>query len=65
VETLGCYFSALFSSPFPPADAKKFSGANGSSGWAEKTPKGFIVAAKVPQEITHEKVLVAEQGATE
>jgi uncharacterized protein YecE (DUF72 family) len=26
-------------------------------GWYEKTPKGFIVAAKVPQVITHEKVL--------
>jgi uncharacterized protein YecE (DUF72 family) len=27
-------------------------------GWAEKTPKGFVFAAKVPQAITHEKVLV-------
>jgi uncharacterized protein YecE (DUF72 family) len=26
-------------------------------GWYEKTPKGFIFAAKVPQVITHEKVL--------
>jgi uncharacterized protein YecE (DUF72 family) len=26
-------------------------------GWYEKTPKGFIIAAKVPQVITHEKVL--------
>jgi uncharacterized protein YecE (DUF72 family) len=26
-------------------------------GWYEKTPKGFIIAAKVPQTITHEKVL--------
>jgi uncharacterized protein YecE (DUF72 family) len=27
-------------------------------GWYEKTPPNFIFAAKVPQEITHEKVLV-------
>jgi uncharacterized protein YecE (DUF72 family) len=27
-------------------------------GWYEKTPANFIFAAKVPQEITHEKVLV-------
>jgi uncharacterized protein YecE (DUF72 family) len=27
-------------------------------GWADKTPKGFLFAAKVPSEITHEKVLV-------
>jgi uncharacterized protein YecE (DUF72 family) len=27
-------------------------------GWYQKTPKGFIFAAKVPQTITHEKVLV-------
>src|SRR5271155_5665426 len=26
-------------------------------GWNQKTPKGFILAAKVPQLITHEKVL--------
>jgi uncharacterized protein YecE (DUF72 family) len=28
------------------------------SGWAAKTPEGFLIAAKVPQEITHEKCLV-------
>ena len=27
-------------------------------GWAKKTPEGFMFAAKVPQVITHEKVLV-------
>jgi uncharacterized protein YecE (DUF72 family) len=27
-------------------------------GWYEKTPKGFLFAAKVPQPITHEKMLV-------
>jgi uncharacterized protein YecE (DUF72 family) len=27
-------------------------------GWAEKTPKGFLFTAKVPQAITHEAVLV-------
>jgi len=27
-------------------------------GWRDKTPKGFIIAAKVPQEITHEKCLL-------
>src|ERR1700726_2842304 len=27
-------------------------------GWYSKTPKGFLFAAKVPQRITHEKVLL-------
>jgi uncharacterized protein YecE (DUF72 family) len=27
-------------------------------GWADKTPEGFVIAAKVPQEITHEKCLL-------
>ena len=27
-------------------------------GWEKKTPKGFVFAAKVPQPVTHEKVLV-------
>jgi uncharacterized protein YecE (DUF72 family) len=27
------------------------------NGWARKVPEGFILAAKVPQKITHEKVL--------
>jgi uncharacterized protein YecE (DUF72 family) len=31
-------------------------------GWAAKTPAGFIFAAKVPQIITHEKVLVDSAG---
>jgi uncharacterized protein YecE (DUF72 family) len=31
-------------------------------GWREKTPKGFLFAAKVPGEITHEKVLVDCDG---
>ncbi len=28
------------------------------NGWRDKTPEGFIIAAKVPQVITHEKVLL-------
>jgi uncharacterized protein YecE (DUF72 family) len=27
-------------------------------GWEKKTPKGFVFAAKIPQIITHEKVLI-------
>jgi uncharacterized protein YecE (DUF72 family) len=27
-------------------------------GWADKTPDGFLIAAKVPQQITHEKCLL-------
>jgi uncharacterized protein YecE (DUF72 family) len=27
-------------------------------GWADKTPEGFLVAAKVPQTVTHDKCLV-------
>src|SRR5580704_1641007 len=28
------------------------------NGWAQKVPDGFLLAAKVPQVITHEKVLI-------
>jgi uncharacterized protein YecE (DUF72 family) len=28
------------------------------TGWARKTPDNFVLALKVPQSITHEKVLV-------
>src|SRR5260370_10629415 len=31
-------------------------------GWDNKTPEGFVFAAKVPQSITHEKVLVDCEG---
>ncbi len=34
-----------------------------AQGWADKTPEGFLIAAKVPQEITHEKCLVDCDGA--
>ena len=27
-------------------------------GWRDKTPEGFVFALKIPQEITHERVLV-------
>jgi uncharacterized protein YecE (DUF72 family) len=27
------------------------------NGWARKVPEGFILAAKVPQIVTHEKIL--------
>src|SRR6266481_2475891 len=27
-------------------------------GWEKKTPEGFVFAAKIPQLVTHEKVLV-------
>lgn len=30
--------------------------------WRERTPEGFIFAAKLPQSITHEKVLVDAEG---
>ncbi len=33
------------------------------SSWARKTPEHFIFAVKVPQQITHEKVLVAADAA--
>jgi len=32
--------------------------ASTTRGWYEKTPKGFLFAAKVPQQITHEQMLV-------
>src|ERR1700719_188617 len=31
-------------------------------GWCSKTPKGFLFAAKVPQRITHDKMLVDSEG---
>jgi len=30
--------------------------------WRERTPEGFIFAAKIPQSITHEKCLVGADG---
>ena len=33
--------------------------------WRERTPQGFIFAAKVPQTITHEKVLVGAESDLE
>jgi uncharacterized protein YecE (DUF72 family) len=32
------------------------------NGWAQKTPDGFLFAAKVPQTITHEKVLTGSEA---
>lgn len=32
------------------------------NGWARKTPEGFIFAAKVPQAITHEKMLLGAEA---
>src|SRR5580658_398425 len=32
------------------------------NGWARKVPEGFLLAAKVPQTITHDKVLVDCDG---
>ena len=31
-------------------------------GWRNKTPESFIIAAKVPQEITHEKCLLGDEA---
>jgi uncharacterized protein YecE (DUF72 family) len=33
-----------------------------AQGWAAKAPEGFLIAAKVPQVITHEKCLVVQSS---
>src|SRR6266478_2127614 len=52
------YYAKHFNSVEVDSTFYRAPSKNTVEGWARKTPPGFIFAAKVPQVITHEKVLV-------
>src|ERR1019366_1822226 len=52
------YFAQHFNSVEIDSTFYRIPSESTVQGWAKKTPEGFVFAAKVPQVITHEKVLV-------
>jgi uncharacterized protein YecE (DUF72 family) len=52
------YYATKFDSVEVDSTFYRTPAASTVSGWARKTPQHFIFAVKVPQEITHEKILV-------
>lgn len=52
------YYAQHFNSVEIDSTFYRIPSASTVRGWASKTPDGFVFAAKVPQVITHEKVLV-------
>jgi uncharacterized protein YecE (DUF72 family) len=52
------YYAQHFNSVEVDSTCYRIPSLSTVKGWFEKTPKGFIFAAKIPQVITHEKVLV-------
>jgi uncharacterized protein YecE (DUF72 family) len=52
------YYAQHFNSVEVDSSFYRIPSASTVRGWASKTPAGFVFAAKVPQVITHEKVLV-------
>lgn len=52
------YYAQHFNSVEVDSTFYRIPAASTVHGWASKTPDGFVFAAKVPQVITHEKVLV-------
>src|SRR6202521_3129306 len=52
------YYAQHFNSVEVDSTFYRIPSATTVQGWANKTPNGFVFAAKVPQVITHEKVLV-------
>src|SRR6266566_2783209 len=52
------YYAKHFNSVEVDSTFYRAPSKNTVEGWARKTPQGFVFAAKVPQVITHEKVLV-------
>ena len=52
------YYAQHFNSVEVDSTFYRTPSASTGGGWAEKTPDCFVFAAKVPQVITHEKVLV-------
>lgn len=52
------YYATKFNTVEPDNTFYRVPSVSTVEGWNNKTPKGFIFAAKVPQVITHEKVLV-------
>lgn len=51
------YYATRFNSVEVDSTFYRIPSANTVRGWARKTPDGFLFAAKVPQVITHEKLL--------
>jgi uncharacterized protein YecE (DUF72 family) len=55
---LGTYYATKFDTVEVDSTFYRTPAASTVTGWNRKTPEGFIFAVKVPQEITHEKVLL-------
>jgi uncharacterized protein YecE (DUF72 family) len=53
-----CYYAQHFNSVEVDSTFYRMPTKTTVQGWANKTPDGFVFAAKIPQVITHEKVLV-------
>src|ERR1019366_4011667 len=53
-----CYYAQHFNSVEVDSTFYRMPTKTTVQGWASKTPDGFVFAAKIPQVITHEKVLV-------
>jgi hypothetical protein len=56
------YYAQHFNSVEIDSTFYRISSASMVRGWASKAPVGFVFAAKVPQVITHEKVLVDSEA---
>ncbi|HXA76969.1 MAG TPA: DUF72 domain-containing protein, partial [Candidatus Acidoferrales bacterium] len=52
------YYATKFSTVEIDSTFYRTPSAKTVEGWRAKTPPGFMISAKVPQEITHEKCLV-------
>jgi uncharacterized protein YecE (DUF72 family) len=51
------YYATKFNTVEVDATFYRAPGAGTVNGWERKTPPGFVLAAKIPQAITHEKIL--------
>jgi uncharacterized protein YecE (DUF72 family) len=52
------FYATRFNSVEVDSTFYRIPSASTVSGWGSKTPEGFVFAAKIPQVITHDKVLV-------
>jgi uncharacterized protein YecE (DUF72 family) len=56
------YYATRFNSVEVDSTFYRTPSAATVSGWARKTPEGFLFSVKVPQEVTHEKMLDGVDG---
>jgi uncharacterized protein YecE (DUF72 family) len=56
------YYATKFNSVEVDSTFYRTPSAATVNGWARKTPEGFVFAVKVPQTITHEKMLTAAEA---